>query len=144
MDKELPDVHIRDAIAQAIDGTVVNGVPIETYDTVVFGPDPPDFYVLMTTQSSAVEKSNKCEYYWLSSILLDVTSIYHKPGNSGSRFMVDSITDMVRALTRDLQLDPASGMEIITIVQTFPSDLFTATKAENVFRKFVRLELTIK
>lgn len=144
MDKPLPTKWVRKAVFDALDGIIVNGEGINVFDEQVTGPDIPSHYILTTTQISDVDKNNKCEWFWDSSILIDIVTSYEKPGNPGSKLLADDIAEAVRDLTQDLQLDPLSGLMINTITQSFPDNITTITDVENVFRNFVRLELKIQ
>ena len=147
MNKSLPDKWIRKAIFDVLDDLVVDGMLIPCYDThVVYDAqkDEPEHYILMTTQSNEVDKRNKCEWLWESSILLDIITSYNGAGNPGSRLLADNILEAARSALQGLTLDPGSGLEIITIDWSFPADISTNTGAEVIFRKFLRLELQIK
>lgn len=147
MDKSLPDKWVRKAIFDLVDDIIVDGLKIPVFDTRVTrntNTEIPQHYVLMTTQTNDVDKNNKCEYFWDSSILLDIVTSYDLPGNPGSRLMADDILDAVRAKVNNLVLDVASGLEIINQTQSYPNDITTSTKNENIFRKLMRLELKIK
>ena len=147
MVKSLPDKWIRKAVFDAIDGLIVDSLVIPCYDVRVSrgeNKSKPQHYVIMSTQSNEVDKNNKCEWFWESQILLDVLTSYDLPGNPGSRLLSDNILDAVRDAVSDLTLDVGSGLEIIKITQSFPSDISTTTRNENIFRKFLRLELLIK
>jgi len=147
MNKTLPDKWVRKAVYDAINGIVVDSMVIPCYDThVTYSAqnDEPNHYVLMTTQTNDVDKRNKCEWFYESSILLDIITSYSGAGNNGSRLLVDNITDTCRNALQDLTLDAASGLEIVTETMNFPSDITTDVGAEVIFRKFIRLELTIK
>ena len=143
MVKTLPDKWIRKAVHTAINDIVVNTYSIPCFDTRLPNNDKRNFYVLMTTQSNEVDKSNKCEYRWESQILLDVVTVYDVSGNTGSRKMADDILDAIKTATDTLTLDVASGLEIITQSQSFPSDLNTITSNEIVYRKLMRIEFLI-
>jgi len=144
MTKNLPDKWIRLAIFDLIDGLIVDGNTIRCYDFRATGPNIPDNYVLLTVQSNEVDKSNKCEYFWDSSILLDIVTIYEMPGNTGSRVLADDILNAIRNAIQSIQLDVTSGLEIINKQESYPNDLNLVTEAEIVFRKFLRLNLKIK
>ena len=147
MNKTLPDKWVRKAVYDAINGIVVSDLVIPCYDTHVTydaQKDEPQHYVLMTTQTNDVEKRNKCEWFYESSILLDIITSFSGAGNNGSRLLVDNITDACRNALQDLTLDVASGLEIVTETMNFPADISTDVGAETIFRKFIRLELTIK
>jgi hypothetical protein len=144
MNKSLPSKWIRKAAFDNLNGIFINNEVIPVYDEQVSGPIIPAHYILMTTQISDVDKNNKCEWFWNSSILLDIVTSYEKPGNPGSKLLADDIAEAVRDITKDLQLDTESGLEIITITQSFPPNITTVGDVENVFRNFVRLELIIK
>ena len=143
MNKELPDSHIRKAVYDAVNGLLVNNISIPIYDWRATGVNVPDNYILMTVQSNEVEKTNKCGWFWNSSLLLDIVTIYPRAGNTGSRLMADKILNAVRDLTYDLQLDESSGLDIVTVNQSFPSDLNATSSNQIVYRKFIRYELLI-
>ncbi len=147
MNKTLPDKWVRKAVFDAINDIVVDTITIPCYDTHVTynaQSDEPSHYVLMTTQTNEVNKRNKCEWFYESSILLDIITSFSGAGNNGSRLLVDNITDACRNALQDLSLDVSSGLDIVTETMNFPADIVTDVGAEIIFRKFIRLELTIK
>lgn len=147
MNKSLPDKWVRKAVSDAIDGIVVGGLVIPCYDSHVTynaQKDEPEHYVLMTTQTNDVEKRNKCEWFWESSILLDIITSFSGHGNNGSRLLADNILDACRSALVGLTLDSSSGLEIVTETMNFPADITTDVGAEVIFRKFMRLEIKIK
>ena len=147
MTKELPDKWIRKAVSEALKGLIGDSMEIPTYDmrvTNVANSDVPMHYILMSTQSNEVDKATKCEYFWDSTILLDIVTSYDLPGNPGSRRLADDILNEVKDLTNDLVFDVQSGLEVINQRQSFPNDLNTLTSRESIFRKLMRLELKIK
>ena len=143
MVKTLPDKWIRKAVYDAINGIVVDANQILCYDSRLTG-GAINNYVLMTTQSNEVDKRTKCGYYWQSQILIEVFTKYDLTGNTGSRLLADNIMDKVRELTNSLTLDAASGLEIVSQVQSFPNDLNAETTNEIIFRKFIRIEFLIE
>ena len=149
MNKTLPDTWIRKAVHSAINNMTVldvdhsQNIQIPCYDTRVTANGGKNHYVLMTTQTNTVNKDTKCDNSWESSILLDIVTSFSGAGNTGSRLLADSILDKVRELTDVLTLDTNSGLKIITQTQDFPNDLSTITTTENIFRKFMRIELFI-
>ena len=147
MNKSLPDKWVRKAVYDAIDGIVVDGLEIPCYDMKVVmdaQKDDPQHYILMTTQTNDVDKRNKCEWFYESSILLDFVTSYSGAGNPGSRLLADNIVDTARNALQSLTLDAGSGLEIVTQTMNFPADLGADSGAEVIFRKFIRLELRIK
>ena len=140
MDKQLPDKWIRKAIFEAINDVTVDDKTIPCYDTMVVGQSN-DYYVILSTQSNEVDRSLKCGYRWNSNIIIDVTGVYD--GNKSGRVKVDNILDKVRDLTKDLALDVASGLEIIDVKQSFPSDIVSTRENKIIYRKLIRLELLI-
>ena len=140
MIKALPDKYIRKAIYDAVNGIVVDGETILCYDTRVTGK-PNDNYIILATQNNEVIKSNKCEYHWRSSILIDIVTRYKLSGNTGSRLLADNILDKVRELTNSLTLE--GGFDIIHQTQSFPNDLQSETRSELIYRKFIRIEFLI-
>ena len=147
MNKAQPDKWIRKAIYDAIDDIAVDGILIPCYDTVVTNDsnrDTPKNYVVMSTQTADVDKATKCEWLWRSTILLDIVTRFPRPGNSGSRLLADNILEAVKDATNDLVLDPSSGLEAIRQDISFPGDQYASSGDENIFRKFLRIELRIK
>ena len=145
MNKSIPDKYIRKAVSDAINNIVVKGKQIPCYDTMVttdINSDDPQHYVLMTTQSNEVDKNNKCEWFWESSLLLDIVTRFTLPGNTGSRLMADDILEAVRSELETITL--TGGFGVVTQTMSFPSDIVTDTKHEIIYRKFLRLELLIK
>lgn len=143
MNKSLPDKWVRKAVFDAINNIVVDTLTIPCFDSEVPEGLEVDHYVLMTTQTNTVDKSNKCEYWYESSILLDIVTSYSGVGNPGSRLLADNIADAVRSATDVLTLDAGSGLVVLRQTQSFPNDVVTKTSVENIFRKFIRIELTI-
>lgn len=147
MNKSLPDKWVRKAVFDVLDDISVGGYLIPCYDSHVTydaQKDEPSHYILMTTQTSDVDKNNKCEWFWESSILLDIITTFPGAGNTGSRLLADNIADEARSALVGLTLDAGSGLEILDITMSFPADIVTDVGAEVIFRKFIRLELRIK
>ena len=142
MIKALPDKYIRKAIFTAVNGIVVNTKTILCYDTKATS-QAKDNYIILSTQSNAVDKSVKCGYRWASSILIDIITRYSISGNTGSRLLADDILDKVREVTDNLTLDVASGLTIVTQSQSFPNDLVSETQNEIIYRKLMRIEFLI-
>lgn len=143
MNKPLPDKWIRKAFFEACNGMAVDGLTIPVYDYRVTGDDAPANYVLMTTQSNQVNKLSQCGYVWESDLLVEVFTTYSPTGDTGSRLLSDNILNEVRERVQDLQLDPASSMKVDIRTFQFPNDLSTITQTKIVFRKFIRILLTI-
>ena len=144
MDKTLADKWIRKAVSDLVDGIDVNGETIEVYDTMVTGAYQPDFYVIMSSQTSDVDKSSKCAHNWDSEILLDIRATYDRMGNPGSRVQADDTLDAVRNLVKDIQLDVASGLSVTRRTLQFPNDLSETDGSTIIYRKFLRLTLFIQ
>lgn len=139
----LPDKWIRKAVSDQINNIVVDTFTIPCFDSRVTGNVIPSHYVLMTTQTNSEDKRSKCGSRWQSSILLDIVTRYIATGNTGSRLLADNIANAVLALVNNLQLDVASGLNVIDQTIDFPPDISTVTENENVFRKLIRIELYI-
>ena len=143
MIKPLPDKYIRKAVFNAVNNIVVDTLTIPAYDSRVTGNVIPQHFILMTTQTNQVNQMTKCGDVWESSILIDIVTTYDGSGNTGSRLLSDNILDAVRNATNNLVLDVASGLVVQKQIQDFPNDIVTITENENIFRKLIRLELTI-
>ena len=144
MNKTLPNKWIRKAVYDLVNNITVGGNKIPCFDTRVTTNKIPNHYILTTTQSNTVDKNNKCESFWDSDILIDIITTYNGKGNPGSRLLSDDILDSVRNLTKDIQLDVASGLEIITRTQDVNGNVSTITDNQNIFRNLLRLTLVIK
>ena len=143
MIKQLPDKYIRKAVFDAVNNIVVDTLTIPAYDSRVSGNVIPQHFILMTTQTNQVNQMTKCGDVWESSILIDIVTTYDGSGNTGSRLLSDNILDAVRNATNNLVLDVSSGLVVQKQIQDFPNDIVTITENENIFRKLMRLELTI-
>ena len=144
MIKNLPNKWVRKAVFELIDGIDVDGNIIPCYDTRVSGAYIPDYYFIMNAQTNEVDKANKCEYFWISTLTIDVYTRYPLPGNPGSRLLVDNMTDAARELLNDIELDVASDLEIIFKTQSFPANLDIETDNEVVYRNILVLNLYLK
>ena len=143
MIKQLPDKYVRKAVFDAVNNIVVDTLTIPAYDSRVTGSVIPQHFILMTTQTNQVNQMTKCGDVWESSILIDIVTTYDGSGNTGSRLLSDNILDAVRNATNNLVLDVSSGLVVQKQIQDFPNDIVTITENENIFRKLMRLELTI-
>lgn len=143
MNKTLPDKYIRKAVYNAINNITVDGVKIPCYDSYETTRVEKNAYVLLSTQTNTVSKTNKCEYQWESSILIDIVTKYKRPGKTGSRLFADNICDEIRRLTDALTLDVASNLTVVWQIQSFPNDLTSMGENETVFRKFIRIEMLL-
>ena len=138
----LPDKYVRKALFSLINGITVNSNTINIYDNRVTGSTLPSHYILMTTQTNRVDESVKCGDRWESSILLDIVTRYNSAGNTGSRLLADDIAETVRNLL-ETKLTLEGGLNVITQKLDFPNDISSVTENQNVFRKFIRIELSI-
>ena len=143
MIKQLPDKYVRKAVFDAVNNLVVDTLTIPAFDSRVSGNVIPQHFILMTTQTNQVNQMTKCGDVWESSILIDIVTTYDGSGNTGSRLLSDNILDAVRNATNNLVLDVSSGLVVQKQIQDFPNDIVTITENENIFRKLMRLELTI-
>jgi hypothetical protein len=136
-----PDKYIRKAVFDLVNGIVVNGKTINCFDTRVTGNAAANQYVLLTAQTKEVDKSTKCGYDWITSLLIEIYTKSSANGNSGSRVLVNDIEQAIYTL-----LSPK-----ITVLNytnqtqnvTFETQLETVTTTENIFRSFIRLNLTL-
>ena len=134
-----PDKHIRKAIFDKINNIVVSGKTIPCYDSRA--TNAPSNYVLLTAQTKEVEKSNKCDYEWETSTLIEIYTKVSSSGNTGSRVLLNDIEQAVYTL-----LNPkltVAGFTTITQNITFENSLETITDTEIIFRSFLRLNITL-
>ena len=143
MNKTLPDKWIRKAVYDAVNNIVVDTITIPCYDGRVVGNIIPDHFILLSTQTSQTNQIIKSERSWESSILIDIVTTYKSSGNPIPRILADNILDAVRSATNNLALDASCGLVIQMQTQDFPNDIITVSGNENIFRKLMRIELTI-
>lgn len=134
-----PDKHIRKAIHDQINNIVVSGNIIPSFDSRA--SNAPDNYVLLTAQTKEPDKTNKCDYRWISSILIEIYTKITSSGNTGSRVLLNDIEQAVHTLL--LPNLSVSGFETLNQNTTFENQLETITDTEIIFRSFLRLNLTL-
>lgn len=136
-----PDKEIRKAVFDLINDIVVDTKTIKCFDSRVTGNANLLEYVLLTAQTKEVEKANKCEYRWETSLLIEIYTKYSSTGNPGSRLLLNNIEQVVHTL-----LNPkitVAGFQTLTQNITYENQLETITDTENIFRSFLRLNLTL-
>lgn len=136
-----PDKYIRKAVHDQINGIVVNSKIINSYDSRLTGNSKKNEYVLFTVQTKEVDKSNKCNYRWDTSMLIEIYTKSSSAGNSGSRLLLNDIEQAIYTLLSP-KLD-VDGFVTLTQNITFDNQLETITDTENIFRSFLRLNLTL-
>jgi len=136
-----PDKYIRKAVYDQINNIVVSGKIINCFDSRVSGNADINEYVLFTAQTKEVEKNTKCEYRWTTSLLIEIYTKSSSAGNSGSRLLLNDIEQAIYTLL--LPKITVSGFQNLTQNITFETQLETVTDAENIFRSFMRLNLTL-
>lgn len=117
---------------------------VKVYDSRT-NADFPDQYVLLSTQNSIADPASKCGERWLHTLQIDVYSRYPAVGNPGSRVAADDLADLVRlTLTNsNLQLDPASNLNLLRWDISVPFDAVFDDDAYIVTQKVIRLNCVI-
>lgn len=136
-----PDKYIRKAVFDLANNIVVSSKIIKCFDSRVTGNADLMEYVLLTAQTKEVEKNTKCAYRWTTSLLIEIYTKTSSAGNSGSRLLLNDIEQAIYTL-----LTPkitVSGFSNLTQNITFENQLETITDTENIFRSFLRLNLTL-
>lgn len=136
-----PDKFIRQSVFNLINGITVSGKIINCYDSRLSGNSKVTEYVLFTAQTKEIEKATKCGYRWETSLLIEIYTKTSSAGNSGSRVLLNDIEQAIYTL-----LQPkitVSGFVNLTQNITFEQQLETVTDTENIFRSFLRLNLTL-
>ena len=134
-----PDKFIRKAISDNINNIVVSGKTIPCYDSRA--TNAPSNYVLLTAQTKEVEKSNKCDYRWTTSILIEIYTKVTSSGNTGSRALLNDIESAIMTL-----LNPTisiSGFQTLTQNISYENQLETISDTEIIMRSFLRLNLVL-
>lgn len=137
-----PDKYIRKAFFDLTNNIVVNSKIIKTFDSRVTGNANLTEYILMTAQDKDVLKNTKCEYEWNASLLIEIYTRYSSSGNTGSRVLLNDIEQAVMDL-----LNPKIAVQGFTNVTQnieYETSLETVTDTDNIFRSFLRLNLTLK
>lgn len=137
-----PDKWIRKAVFDLTNNIVVNSKIIKCFDSRVTGNENIKEYILLTAQTKEVDKSAKCEYDWETSLLIEIYTKTSSSGNSGSRVLLNDIEQAVIDLLNPKLI--VQGFTNITQNITFETQLETVTDTENIFRSFLRLNLTLK
>ena len=136
-----PDKYIRKSVFDLINDIVVSDKVIKCFDTRVTGNAALNEYVLLTAQTKEIDKSTKCGYDWTTSLLIEIYTKTSSSGNSGSRLLLNDIEQAVYTL-----LSPKITVANYTNQTqniTFETQLETVTTTENIFRSFLRLNLTL-
>lgn len=136
-----PDKFIRKAVYEQINNIVVNSKIIKSFDSRLSGNENLSEYVLFTAQTKDIEKATKCAYRWETSLLIEIYTKTSSSGNSGSRVLLNDIEQAIYTL-----LQPkitVNGFVNLTQNITFEQQLETITDTENIFRSFLRLNLTL-
>lgn len=134
-----PDKWIRKAVHDKINNIVVSGKTIKSFDSRSI--NTPNEYVLLTVQTKDIDKSNKCDYRWDSSLQIEIFTKTTSSGNTGSRVLLNDIEQEVYTL-----LEPVlevQGFETYSQNIEFENQLETITDTEIIFRSFLRLNLTL-
>ena len=136
-----PDKYIRKAVYNLTSNIVVDSNIIPCFDSRISGNADVMNYILMTAQTKDVDKATKCGNRWETSLLIEIYTKSSSAGNSGSRLLLNDIEQAVTDL-----LNPTIAIEgFETLIQniTYEASLETVTDTENIFRSFLRLNLTL-
>ena len=136
-----PDKFIRKAVFNLINGIVVNGKIIYSFDSRIAGNSTLTEYVLFTAQTKEVDKATKCGYRWDTSMLIEIFTKTSSAGNSGSRVLVNDIEQAILDLLSPKVI--VQGFETLTQNITFEQQLETINDTEIIFRSMMRLNLTL-
>lgn len=90
-----PDKHIRKAIFDLLNDIEVSGKTIKCFDSRITGNAKLLNYILLTAQTKTIEKANKCEYRWNTSVLIEIFTKTSSQGNAGSRLLLNDIEQAV-------------------------------------------------
>lgn len=135
-----PDKYIRKSVFDMINNIVVSTKIIKCFDSRLSGVNLNE-YVLMTAQTKEVEKNTKCEYRWTTSLLIEIYTKTSSAGNAGSRLLLNDVEQAIYTLL--LPKITVVGFQNLTQNITFEAQLETVTDTENIFRSFLRLNLTL-
>jgi hypothetical protein len=136
-----PDKYIRKAIFDLLNDIVVSGKTIKCFDSRITGNAKVLNYILLTTQTKSIDKANKCEYRWNTSVLIEIFTKTSSQGNSGSRVLLNDIEQAVNdLLLPEITID---NFDVVNQNLSYNTQLETITDTENIYRSFLTLELTL-
>ena len=135
-----PDKYIRKAVFDLVNNITVSSKSIKCFDSRITDSKLQE-YILLTSQTKEVVKPNKCEYRWETSLLIEIYTKNSSAGNPGSRLFLNDIEQAVYTLL--LPKVTISGFQTLIQNITFETQLETITDSENIFRSFLRLNLTL-
>lgn len=136
-----PDKHIRKAIFDLLNDIEVSGKTIKCFDSRITGNAKLLNYILLTAQTKTIDKSNKCEYRWNTSVLIEIFTKTSSQGNAGSRVLLNDIEQAVSDLL--LPQIEVANFDVVTQDLSYNTQLETITDTENIYRSFLTLELTL-
>ena len=136
-----PDKFIRKAVFDLVNNITVSSKTIKCFDTRVSNNQNITEYVLLTSQTKEVSKANKCAYRWETSLLIEIYTKTSSAGNQGSRLLLNDIEQSIYTLL--LPKVNVSGFSTLIQNIEFDTQLETVTDTENIFRSFLRLNLTL-
>jgi len=136
-----PDKHIRKAVFDLVNNITVSAKTIKCFDSRVPTVSSLKEYVLLTSQTKNVLKPNKCAYQWETSLLIEIYTKNPSVGNPGSRVLLNDIEQAIYTLL--LPKVTISGFTNLIQNITFETQLETITTTENIFRSFLRLNITL-
>lgn len=140
--KPLPDKWVRKAVYDNVNGGTVDGEPIPVYDYRT-GTNYPFEYILLAGQANDAEEPSFCEYRWNHTLNIECYTRRPSAGNPGSRLKCDQIAEMVLANLQGLQLDPASGLQIVRYNVILLTDFYEDDGQFIVASKIVQLNCVI-
>jgi len=136
-----PDKYIRKAVTDLVNGIIVSGKQIFSFDSRLAGNSTLKEYILLSSQTKEVDKATKCGYRWETSLLIEIFTKTSSAGNAGSRVLVNDIEQaMLDLLSPKITVQ---GFENMTQNITFEANLETITDTEIIFRSMMRLNLTL-
>lgn len=136
-----PDKYVRKAVYDVVNDMVIDGKTIKCFDSRITASSSIKEYVLLTSQTKSIDKATKCGYRWETSLLIEIFTKYSSAGNTGSRVFLNDIEEEIYNRLDNLQVD--NFEVLIQNITTEASNLETVTTTENIFRSFIRLNLTL-
>lgn len=136
-----PDKYIRKAIFDLLNDIEVSGKTIKCFDSRITGNAKLLNYILLTAQTKIIDKANKCEYRWNTSVLIEIFTKTSSQGNAGSRVLLNDIEQAVSDLL--LPQIEVANFDVVTQNLSYNTQLETITDTENIYRSFLTLELTL-
>ena len=139
----LPNKWLRKAIFDALDGLEVNREPINVYDTNVTSREDLAHYIVLSTQTATVTRSNSCKDLWNATIIIEAVTVEPNAGLGGSRVKLDNVTQLVYDRLTNLEFHEQAGLNFFSYRLDSKNTLSSTTNNKLINRNILQLTAVI-